>query len=323
MKVKWLHNGITDNITDYIVSISWGGSAEQAARTLDISVLYSPYDKNISDPDIKLGDRLKLYDHDDKVLINIMVYSRERNNEQGTITYSGYDDLNYLLRSKGTYNFKNVTPEEIVRKVCHELQIEAGIIAATGINIKSMLVDGSGYYDIIMKAYTKAYKSNGKKYMPIMYGRKLYIIEKGNVVEDFILNDKINITSSSYTESLDSMVNKIRIYNDKGKQIGEVKNNDWICSYGIFQDIYTKEDGINATVAANNILVGVDKTASVEALGNIHCVSGYGVKIKDTITGLTGTFWINSDTHTWENNNHTMSLELAFKNIMNTQEDDG
>ncbi|MDF2842467.1 MAG: hypothetical protein K0R00_893 [Herbinix sp.] len=323
MKIKWIKG--TDNsihtITDYVSSVSWAGSAAQASRTLDISVLNSPNDKNIPDLNIKLGDRIKLYSDDDRLLINVMIYDRERSSEAGTVTYNGMDDLNHLLRSNGTYNFKNITPEEITVKICNELQIKTGSIAETKVNIKSLLVDGVAYYNIIMRAYTKAHYVDGKNYMPLMYNDRLYIIEKGQIVDDFVLDDGINILQSSYKESLSSMVNRVRIYNDSGIQIGEVKNQDWINSYGIFQDVYTKEEGVNATEAAKKILIGLDKSASIEALGNIYCISGYGVRIKDAATGLTGIFWIESDSHTWENGNYTMSLDLAFKNIMDIQEE--
>lgn len=317
MTVRWIRksdNKIFD-ITEFVGSVTWSGSSFQTSRTLEFTMLNSPYDKNISEPNIKTGDRIRLYD-EGKLLIDIMVYDRERKSETGEITYSGYDDLNHLLRSNYTCNFKNVTPKQITTKICNQLQIEVGAISNPDINIKSMLIDAESYYDIIIKAYRKAYRSNGKKYMLIMVGRKLYVIEKGEVIDNFVLNDKLNITNSSYTETLQSMVNKVRIYDDEGNQKGEVKNDSNIKLYGIFQDTYTKEDGINATTGAKNLLSGVEKTATIEALGNIECISGYGVKIKDSATNLVGTFWIENDTHTWSNGAHMMELELAFKNVM-------
>ncbi len=323
MKIKWIKhsNNKTCDITEFVSMTTWSGSVSQAARSLEIAVLYSPLDRNIQEINIALGDRLKLYSDDNDLLIDAMVYNRERISEQGTITYSGYDELNRLLKSDGTYNFKNTTPEKITKKVCNDLKVDTGNIASTNVNIKSLLADSMNYYDIIMTAYTKAHKMNGKKYMPFASGKKVSVIEKGTIVKNFSLNDKINITGSSYSESLDSMINKVKIYDDKGKQIGEVKNDGWINAYGIFQSSYTKEEDVIASKAAKNMLTGIDKTASVDALGNIYCISGFGVKLKDSLTGLTGVFWIDSDSHTWENGNHTMSLELAFKNIMDEKED--
>lgn len=42
--------------------------------------------------------------------------------------------------------------------------------------------------------------------------------------------------------------------------------------------------------------------------------------MQDGATGLSGIFWIDSDTHTWENGTHIMNLELNFKNIMDEKE---
>jgi hypothetical protein len=321
MKIKWIkHSSSTVyDITNYVSTVTWSGSVTQASRSLQISVLYSPLDQNIQDLNIKMGDRLILKD-EDKILINVMVYSRERGSEQGTVTYSGYDEFNRLLKCNATYSFKNTTPEKIARSVCNDLKLEIGSIIETKVPIKKMLIDGDNYYNIIMRAYTKAYHATGKKYMPFMYNKKVYVMEKGKVIEDFYLDDSVNITSSSYSESIDSMINKVKIYNDKGKQIGEVKDENAVKLYGVFQDIYTREDGVDYKKAAKNMLVSTEKTASVEAVGNISCISGYAINIKDSISKLTGIFWIENDTHTWSNGNYTMSLDLAFKNIMDLQE---
>jgi hypothetical protein len=113
------------------------------------------------------------------------------------------------------------------------------------------------------------------------------------------------------------MVDQVRIYNSKGKQVGVVKNAGNIKRYGIYQSVYTKEKGVNAKTAAKNMLSGVEKKVNIEAIsGNIKCVAGDGIVVFDKATGLNGVFWIQNDTHTWDNGIHTMSLELSFKNVM-------
>lgn len=321
MKLIWQRGSDNKDITQFVSAVTWSGSVGQASRQIEVSVLNSPLDKNVTNLNLKLGDRLLLYE-DNYLLINVMIYSRERVSEQGTVTYSGYDDLNRLCKSNGYYNFKNTTPERITKAVCNDLKMPTINIVESKVPIKKLVCDGDSYYTIIMKAYTKAYQSNGKKYMPLMVNRKLSVIEKGEVIDNFILSDKENITSSSYSESLDNMTNLVKIYDEKGRQIGEVKNAGHVDLFGIFQDIYTKEEGVNATTAAKSMLKGVSKEASIEAIGNIRCISGYGIKIKDALTGLTGVFWIDGDSHTWQDGVHTMSLDLTFKNLMDIQEDD-
>ena len=98
--------------------------------------------------------------------------------------------------------------------------------------------------------------------------------------------------------------------------VGEVKNQNWIKSYGVFQEIYKQEDGINSQDVAKNMLKGIEKTGAVEAIGNIDAISGFAIGIEDEYTGMIGVFQIDSDTHTWQNGIHTMSLELNFDTIM-------
>jgi hypothetical protein len=77
-----------------------------------------------------------------------------------------------------------------------------------------------------------------------------------------------------------------------------------------------KEDGVNSKKAAEAMLYGSTREASVEALGDIRAMSGFSIKIKDPATGLSGKFFITSDSHTFSNNIHTMSLDLAWNDSM-------
>jgi hypothetical protein len=98
--------------------------------------------------------------------------------------------------------------------------------------------------------------------------------------------------------------------------IGKVKNADWVKQYGSFQKVYRREDGIDAQDVAKNMLKGMERKGTVQAIGDITCITGYSVAIRDEYTGMWGIFQIDSDTHTWENGVHKMTLELNFDEIM-------
>lgn len=317
MKLKWNDA----DITQFIENLTWSGSAKQTARTIEFNMASNPYDTSITMPNIKLGDIIKFYDDSGKNKFVGRVSKRERKGEAGNVAYTANDYMIYLLRSKATYKFKKKKAETIVRRVCKDLKIKTGNIAKTGVTISKMFMNEKEYYNIIMAAYTKAKKKTHKQYMARMNGTKLEVIEKGKVISNFVLSQDDRITESSYEETTDSMINKVVIYNNKNKKIGTISNSKWTKSYGIFQDALSVDKGTGKK-EAKGILTGVEKTASVSATGDIRCISGAGIKIEDKATGLTGTFWIESDTHTWENGNYMMTLELAFKNVMDEQEAD-
>lgn len=328
MTIKWIRskNGYTyiTDITQAVSTISWAGSTSQVARTAELAVINAPDDINVKKLKLRIaaGDVINLYESSDLIFYG-EVQTKEKKNENGTVTYSCSDLLSHLLRSTGVYNFSDTTAEGITKKVCADFEIETGIITESKATIKKMIVDGDAIYDIIMKSYTKASRQTGKKYICRMNGSKLSVEVKGTKVKKFILADEYNITNTTYQETIENMVNVVKIYDDKGKQIGEVKKDDWVKKYGIYQQVYKKESGVNEISAANNLLVGVEKKVSLDGInGDLKCIAGNGVEVYDKATGLSGLFWIDGDTHTWEKGTHVMSLELNFKNIMDSREDE-
>lgn len=327
MKIEWIHKNGEDtwisDITEAVSSVSWAGSVSQAARTAEITVLNAPDDKNIEKLNLNIGagDIVKLYENGEMIFFG-EVQTAEKLSGYGTVTYSCMDLLVHLLRSTAVYNFENTTAEDITRKVCADFEIETGEIAASKAPIKKMIVDGSTIYDIIMQAYTKASRQTGDLYICRMIGSRLSVEIKGTEVQNFVLAEEYNITNSTYQETIENMVNVVKIYDDVGKQIGEVKQDEWIQKYGIYQQVYKKEKGINETTAATNMLAGIEKKVGLDGLdGNLKCIAGNAVEVQDQATELDGIFWIDSDTHTWENGTHIMNLELNFKNLMDEKED--
>lgn len=326
MTVEWVRhvNGHTyeSDITQAVSGITWGGSVLQAARTVEITIINAPNDENVTNLNLNIGagDIIKLHENNDLIFFG-EIQNAKRTGETGTITYSGYDLLNHLLKSTGVYNFSDTTAEKITEKVCADLEIETGNVAESKAPIKKMIIDGDTIYDIIMKAYTKAAEQTGEKYICRMNGPKLSVETKGTVVKNFVLAEEYNIINAEYEETIENMVNVVKIYDNKGVQVGEVRNNEWVEKYGIYQQIYKKEKGINETAAADNMLQGVEKRISLDGInGDLACIAGNAVEVYDKTTGLSGIFWIDKDSHTWENGTHVMNLELNFKNIMDSKE---
>ena len=294
--------------------VEWSGTDNQCSRQIYFTSPNNPYDKEFQNVNIKLGDLVYLYD-DEKMLFVGTVTSRIKDAEIGTAEYVAMDFMHHLLRSNGTYKFKNTTPEKITKKVCSDAQVKTSTLAKSSTNIQKMFVEDQCVYDIIVKAYRYAKTNTGKKYMPTMNGSKVSVIVKGQSSK-VILEQGADIISATYSDTTDYMVNKVAIYNDKLKKLGQVQNKNNIAKYGVYQQAYTKEKGVNAKTVAKGLLTGIVKEASVEAIGNINAVAGKSIEIKDKATGLVGTFYIASDTHVFENGVHTMTLELVWKNTM-------
>lgn len=296
------------DISNYVTSVTWSGSSEQVSRTLSYSVANNPYDSELKSPSAALGDIIKFYENGKRIYIGI-VTSKEKKTELGDVTVDSKDFLHYLIRDKFSGTFKNSNAEKITQAVCKSVGVGTKDLAKTKIHIKKILSESDSVYNIIVKAYNKASIKNNKYYMPYMKGTKLSVKEKwkSSGVELYL-----NIENAEYSENSDSMVNQVIIYNEKGKKIGVVKDQQSINQYGRYQETYTKEKGINSKTGAMKLLHGKTKEASVSAIGDVRAIAGTSIKIKDKATGLSGTYYITSDSHTWQNGVHMMSLTIRF-----------
>ena len=320
MRLMWKDT----NISGYVTSTAWAGSAKQAARTVAFSVAYSPNNKDVENLKIKLGDKITFYPgypDDKKTKFVGIVTRRERKSEVGELQYTATDGMMHLLRSSGTYRIVNKTPEKITEMICKDVKVKTGSLAKTKIPISKIFFQERPYYEIIMAAYTKAYRKNKKKYIAQMNGDKLEVIQKGKIIPNFHIRQGERITDSSYIEDLENMVNRVYIYDSNNNKIGSVSDSNWVKKYGVFQNAISVDSG-NGKTEAKAELQGVNKTASLSMIGDHRCVSGLGVIIEDSRTGLKGKFWIENDSHEWSNGIYTTTLELAFKNVMDIQEED-
>lgn len=300
--------------------VEWSGTDTQASRQITFSIPVNPYDKGFKNAPIKLGDIVTLYSDKEKLFVGV-VTSREKSAAIGTTSFTAKDFMHYLLRSSTSRKFVNKTPEQITKQICTEVGIKCGDLAKTGINIPKLIFEDQNIYGIILKAYRKVVGKTRKKYMLTMDGKRLSVIVKGKDSK-VTLDQGKDITDASYSDTTDNMVNLVKIYNESMQQIGKVEKKKLTQKYGIYQSTYTKEDGVNAKKEAEALMVGITKEASVEAIGDIRAVSGKSLVIYDKATGLKGKFYITSDTHTFENGVHTMQLELAWQNIMESGADE-
>jgi len=327
IKLYSLNNGVVTDITNAIKSISSTGDKAQAARKLDITLVYSAWDKHQPRTNIGPGTKVWLL-LDGKEIFRGIAWDRGVDSSSEGLPVVVYDYLIYLTKSKVTYNFSNISAEDATKKICSDLGISVGSIATTGIKLNRLIAQKSGY-DAIMEMYAQASKTNGKKYIPVMDGIKLCVIEKGKTVANYTLRSQPNNTSSNvintnYHDTMDGMINKVKIYDSENKYIKEVNNNTGIAQYGLLQDNYTMETGKNSEVVANGMLTGVQKDVTIPALGNWECRTGYAVntEISYISTLLKTVMFIDGDTHTWVpgTGEYTMNLNLSFSNLMDSKE---
>ena len=304
------------DISDLVSKVTIQGEYTQGARRLDCSYMASSLDSNIPIAQIQEFNFMYFY-QDDKLVFMGTIYEISKDSSNNLITFYAYDEGVRTLKTKATYNFVDKTVTEIVNIIVKEFNIPCESFIKSDIKITKIFLSQT-LYDIFMSIYTIVSQSTGKKYMlEWTVEGKMRIVEKGIITLDVAFEEGYNLMSSSYTVNLDNIINRIAIYDEAYNYIKDVRDEESIRLYGIFQDAIKQTNGSDATEEAKSKLKGVERKCTLSGFGDYTCITGRGVKVKDTYTGLIGLFYIDADTHTWENGIYSIDLELNFKNIMN------
>ena len=323
MKSKKLSLKITNrkNVTKDIINMTekiiWSGDYKQASRKLEFSVLSNQYDKNV--PKVKIEEGYAVYFYEENVeLFRGYIYSVSKKSNEN-IEYMAYDHAQKLVDIKVSYNFKEKTAKEITETILDDYKdngLAKGTIVNDDVSYDKVFINVSAY-ETIMSAYTNAYYDNGIEYMCYSFGGKIYTAKKGDVRLKVKFQESNNIISVDYSSSIENMVNKVLVVDSSGNEQGHISNNEDIKQFGLFQEIYKIESNKDTEDEGKKLIKEEEQTASLEGYGDTTCITGYGVTVKDEYTGLDGLFYIDTDSHTWQNGEYKISLSLNFKNLMN------
>ncbi|RTE05486.1 XkdQ/YqbQ family protein [Paenibacillus whitsoniae] len=316
--------GTETDLTNLFLRVAWGGDYREAARKMEVELVASATDRNVESVVIDLASMILLYGDDGSELFRGYVFKKSKSITGNALTLTVYDGLIYLIKSKFSRMYYGVTAEHVASSVCSELGVAVGSLAATGIPQSFPHLEKTGY-EAIMTAYTTAGKQNGRIYMPRMQQGNLNVIEKGATIAKRVNLETEHITDSTYTEDIENMINSVQITGENGVRFGTLSNSEWVTTYGLLQTTYRKEEGKDAQTMARALMQDLSRECSVELIGGVDTydlLAGNAVIIKEAYTGLNGLFFIDADTHTFQNGNHLISLTLNFQNVMDEKEAD-
>ncbi len=292
------------DISGTVTSAKYSGDMNKVARELELTLASSVKSY------ITIGEKVAAYLDGTQFFYGIMLNMPSVANAQ-TMNIKCVDYGIYLSKNK-TYKVYSGTAKEIAKEICNEFGIATGSLASRSGQRKITSTGDKSAYDVIREAYEEE-DAVDREYVIYIKNRKLYVEKAGSdVVAD--IYGKYNITAASYSESMENMVNRVIILDEKGeKKKDSVENSENRSRYGTFTETYKRQKDKNDREEAKKKLKGIVKTGSVSALGDIACIAGKAIRLSDTGSKLKDEYTISADSHTFSQGNHQMSLTLYFK----------
>lgn len=307
----------TYDITPLVEDISWKGRKGSSARSITVKLLDDDGHAHArSEIDVEEGCQC-LMSCDGKERFRGIITSTKQSDGK-IMSFTAYENGIYLANNRDTFSFTDKTASEIFRAVCARFGFEVGSVATTSYKIPELIKKKATGWDVICDALSLEYKATGIRHYVTSTGGKLDLIVRRENILQWVLEVGQNITSYTYSRSIEDVRTRIRLLSDEGTVLAESYNSELEKKIGIMQEIENVDETLSDAQLKDlcKSIMGEISTPSrvldLEVLGLPDVISGIGVVVIIPHLGLSRTFYVEQDTHTFKGNKHTMSLKLSY-----------
>lgn len=305
------------DISQLVQSVKWKGRKGSSSRTLDVTLIDDDgYKHARSGIDVEQGYQCLFYYNGLELFQGIVMKQVQSNRRE--LQFTAYDNGIYLANNKDTFCYENKTASDVFRDCCTRFNIPMGEVAECSYKIPELTKSKTTAFDAIADALSLDFDATGIRHYVSSSKGKVSLLERRKNILQWVIEVGQNLSSYSYTRSIEDIKTRVKMVSKEGTTIAEKKNAELESKIGIFQEI-DKPDESLSTAQVNDLINSIleekstpERALSVEAVGIPEVVSGVGVFIIIPELELSRTFYVDDDTHTFKDNKHTMSLKLTY-----------
>lgn len=312
-----------DDITAVCGDITLEGDVRAASRKLSFEVVRDKMDYFLSRVgSLERGDAVLVSDSGvpdvrDAIFYGLVWRVSEDDSEVHKSVVC-YDNMRFLMTSDCVTNvWTDVTAKEVTETVCKELGVTMGKVPDTDVKISVNARDRTGY-EAIMIAWTETRKQTEKFYYPRMVGYKLYVIEKGEMLEGHDLmyqSEPLPGRLTRVCREEDSADVVSCIFERNGAGTASFKESDKVLAHRYGYIVGVNDVGQSAKQGDVKVLNDGKKSVEVSAIGDWAVQTGWSVRLISNVL-TADRLYVERDAHRYSNGLHTMDLTLSYENSM-------
>lgn len=316
-KIKFLvfKDGATYDMSEPVGKVTWGGRKGSAARYVTVTLLDDDGWKHArSGIDVTRGNQCAFYWEGKELFRGILM--QQKQSEKKTMSVKAYDNGIYLSNNKDTFNYTNKKASEIFVDICNRFQLPYTTVADTVYVIPELPKPKTTAFDAILDALSLTFKATGIRYYVMSSGGNLSLIRRRENLLQWVIETGVNLESYDYSVSIEKIKTRIKLLSKEDTVVAEAANAELEKLIGVFQDIDKPDDNMEQANITDMVKAMLDeqslpdKSLSISALGLPDVISGVGVFVTIKELGISKSFYIDEDTHTFEGNHHMMKLKL-------------
>lgn len=305
------------DVTELVQKIDWRGRKGTPTRSITVSFIDDDGAKHAR-AGIKVEEGYQcLYSVDGKERFRGLIMKTTQSDKK-TEQFVAYDLGVYLTNNKDTFCYTNKTASEIFVDVCKRFGIPTGEVSACSYRIPELTKPKTTGWDVIADALSQDFKATGIRHFVSAAGGKLSLTTRRQNILQWVIEVNQNLSSYSYVCSIEDIVTRVKMLSDEGTVLAEERNTALEKKIGIFQDVNQPDETLSSAQIkklCKSMLSEkstTSRTLNLKVLGLPDVISGIGVFVIIPHLGLSRTFYVDDDAHTFDRGNHTMSLKLNY-----------
>lgn len=307
------------DVTQLVEQIKWMGRKGSSSRTLNVSLIDDDgYKRSRSEIDIEQGHQC-LFRYNGQELFRGIIMTQTQN-ERKKLTFTAYDNGIYLANNKDTFTYENKTASDVFQDCCTRFGLPVGEIAECTYKIPELTKSKTTAFDAIADALSLDFDATGIRHYVTSEKGKLNLLTRRENILQWVIEVGQNLVTYSYTRSIENIKTRVKMVSKEGTTLAEKSNVELEEKIGVFQEIEKPDESLT-TAQINDLIESMldekstpQRTLDIEAMGIAEVISGIGVYIIIPELELSRTFYVDSDTHIFKDNLHTMTLKLNYAN---------
>ena len=302
------------DISNIVESVKWSGRKGAASRSITVNLLDDVLRCGI---DVGEGHQCVFsYDGDELFRGMIMVQTQSQKKK---LVFTAHDNGIYLANNKDTFHYESKTASDIFIDCCKRFGLPYSEVVKTEYQIPELIKPSTTAFDTICDALSLDFKATGVRHYIKSQKGVLSLFERRENIVLWVLETSANISAYSYKKSIENVKTRIKMLSDEDTVVAQKSNDLLEGKIGVFQDVEKADETFSMAQIlelAQSILEEKNTPERAlqinDVLGNVEIVSGIGVFVSIPHIGINKAFYVDSDTHTFNDQQHSMSVTLNY-----------
>lgn len=316
IRLLLINGSNTYDVSELVESVRWNGRKGSAGRSITVSLLDDDgRGNNRAMINVEDGHHCVFYWKNAELFRGLIMKQEQSRSKKESFT--AYDTGIYLANNKDSFNYSNKTASYIFKDCCKRFNIPYLDIANTVYKIAEMPKSKTTPWDVICDALSQTYKATGVRYYPACKKDSMRLIKRTDNILQWVLETGVNISDYRMSKSIEKIKTRIKLLSKEGKVLAQAVDKSMEKKIGIFQDIDSPDDKkkqAQLSELAKSMLKEAnvpERVLSLTVLGIPEVITGIGVFIFIKELGISKSYYVEEDTHTFSGLYHSMSLSLV------------